>query len=123
MYQSKLVLSPLSRHLKKPSCYHGGSSDTWRGYFYGEKRANISDVYRRIQIECNNGNKLLPFWPKKEFAEYCAVDEWEIYSSESMELYEFMDEFLPNLRIEDVVNGRFVTGEWDPYYNELIYTG
>lgn len=32
--------------------------------------------------EDNNGNKSLPFWPKKEFAEYCAVDEWEIYSSE-----------------------------------------
>ncbi|MFE6076679.1 Imm26 family immunity protein [Paenibacillus sp. NPDC057886] len=25
--------------------------------------------------------------------------------------------------LEKAVNARFVTGEWDPYYNELIYTG
>lgn len=25
--------------------------------------------------------------------------------------------------LEDAVNARFVTGEWDPYYNDLIYTG
>ncbi|MGG4403439.1 DUF2750 domain-containing protein [Paenibacillus amylolyticus] len=50
--------------------------------------------------EDDKGNKLLPFWPKKEFAEYCATDGWEIYSSKRMDLYEFIDDFLPNLKKE-----------------------
>lgn len=50
--------------------------------------------------EDDKGNKLLPFWPKKEFAEYCTTDGWEIYSSKSMDLYEFIDDFLPNLKKE-----------------------
>lgn len=48
--------------------------------------------------EDDEGNKLLPFWPNKEFAEYCATDDWEFYSSKNMDLYEFIDEFLPNLK-------------------------
>jgi hypothetical protein len=48
--------------------------------------------------EDDNGSKLFPFWPKREFAEHCAVDDWITYSSESMDLYEFMDEFLPKLK-------------------------
>ncbi|APO46016.1 hypothetical protein BS614_19600 [Paenibacillus xylanexedens] len=50
--------------------------------------------------EDEKGNKSLPFWPKKEFAEYCATDDWKIYSSERIDLYEFIDEFLPNLKTE-----------------------
>ncbi|MBD8836983.1 MULTISPECIES: DUF2750 domain-containing protein [Paenibacillus] len=50
--------------------------------------------------EDDEGNKLLPFWPNKEFAEYCATDDWEFYSSKNMDLYEFIDEFLPNLKKE-----------------------
>jgi Protein of unknown function (DUF2750) len=46
----------------------------------------------------DNGNKLLPLWPKKEFAEHCAVGDWAVYSVESMDLYEFMDEFLSRLK-------------------------
>ncbi|MDR6726207.1 hypothetical protein J2W91_004713 [Paenibacillus amylolyticus] len=46
----------------------------------------------------DKGTKLLPFWPKKEFAEYCASEDWEIYNSKSIDLYEFIDEFLPNLK-------------------------
>jgi len=47
--------------------------------------------------EDDNGNKLLPVWPKKEFSEHCAVGVWRDYKSENMDLYEFMDELLPRL--------------------------
>ncbi|WP_139489508.1 DUF2750 domain-containing protein [Brevibacillus dissolubilis] len=50
--------------------------------------------------EDNDGNRLLPFWPRREFAEHCAVDGWADYTAECIDLYEFMDEFLPRL-IED----------------------
>lgn len=45
----------------------------------------------------DEGNKLLPFWPNKEFAEHCAINEWASYSSEEIDLYEFINEFLPRL--------------------------
>ena len=52
--------------------------------------------------EDDNGNKLLPIWPKKEFAEHCAIDDWQEYSGESMDLYEFMDELLPQLKEDGI---------------------
>jgi Protein of unknown function (DUF2750) len=48
--------------------------------------------------EDDNGNMLLPFWPRKEFAEYCAKNEWSNYTPESIDLYEFIEEFLPRLK-------------------------
>ncbi|WP_258166423.1 DUF2750 domain-containing protein [Paenibacillus sp. PCH8] len=32
--------------------------------------------------------------------EYCATDGWKIYSSKSMDMYEFIDVFLPNFKKE-----------------------
>ncbi|KQY94487.1 hypothetical protein ASD24_02720 [Paenibacillus sp. Root52] len=50
--------------------------------------------------EDDKGNKLVPFWPKKEFAEYCASDDWGIYSTKRINLTEFINEFLPNFKKE-----------------------
>ncbi|WP_235860371.1 DUF2750 domain-containing protein [Rossellomorea aquimaris] len=41
-------------------------------------------------LEDDNGNTLMPFWPKKEFANLCAVDEWNDYKAEQIELEDFM---------------------------------
>lgn len=46
----------------------------------------------------DNGNLLIPFWPKKEFAEYCAIGEQSIYVAESIDLYEFINEWLPEMK-------------------------
>lgn len=48
--------------------------------------------------EDDKGNKLFPIWPKKDFAEHCAMDEWANYLGESINLYEFIDEWLPRLK-------------------------
>lgn len=48
--------------------------------------------------EDDNGNLLIPFWPKKEFAQYCAAKEWEGYTPEPIELDEFMNEWLPGIK-------------------------
>ncbi|MFD2328955.1 DUF2750 domain-containing protein [Cohnella sp. GCM10020058] len=29
----------------------------------------------------DNGRLLIPFWPKKEFAEYCAYEDWSNYKA------------------------------------------
>lgn len=50
----------------------------------------------------DNGNLLFPFWPKREFAEACAIEEWELYKSESIDLYEFIDDLLPHLKEEGI---------------------
>ncbi|HNX59683.1 MAG TPA: DUF2750 domain-containing protein, partial [Spirochaetota bacterium] len=48
--------------------------------------------------EDGNGNTLVPFWPQKEFAEYCAKDGWESYVPECIELDEFIQEWLPGMK-------------------------
>lgn len=40
------------------------------------------------------GEKFIPFWPSKEFAELCAIEEWEGYIPEAIELDEFVEEWL-----------------------------
>lgn len=45
----------------------------------------------------DNGNILIPFWPKMEFAKYCAKDEWEDYAPEKIDLDEYIDEWLTGM--------------------------
>ncbi|MCM3130562.1 DUF2750 domain-containing protein (plasmid) [Paenibacillus urinalis] len=49
-----------------------------------------------------NGNLLLPFWPKKEFAEACAIEDWKNYKAESIDLSGFIEEFLPQLKEDGI---------------------
>jgi hypothetical protein len=39
----------------------------------------------------DDGNMLIPFFPKKEFAEYCAVNKWNKFKAEPIDVYEFID--------------------------------
>lgn len=48
--------------------------------------------------EDDYGNKMIPFWPRKEFAQNCIQDTWENYEPEKIDLYEFIDEWLPNMK-------------------------
>jgi len=52
--------------------------------------------------EDEEGNPLIPFWPKKEFAHLCAVDEWKNYKPEKIELEEFMREWLPGMKKDGI---------------------
>lgn len=51
-----------------------------------------------VMSEDEDGNFLIPFWPKKEFAELYAIDEWKNCKPEPIELGEFMQEFLPLMK-------------------------
>lgn len=44
------------------------------------------------------GKMLMPFWPKKEFAEFCSIGEWSDYVPESIELEEFINDWLPGIK-------------------------
>lgn len=43
------------------------------------------------------GNQLIPFFPKKEFAESCAKNEWEGYKPEVIDLTEFINDWLSGM--------------------------
>lgn len=59
--------------------------------------------------ETDDGQKVFPVWPEKEYAELCAVKEWAGYEPESFSLADFMDELLPNLKKDGVLLGVFYT--------------
>jgi hypothetical protein len=45
----------------------------------------------------NDGRKTIPVWPAAEYADACRQGDWKIYEPKSIDLHEFMDEFLPSL--------------------------
>ena len=54
-----------------------------------------------------DGAALLPLWPKGEFAEHCAIDEWSGYSSRPLDLAAFMEKILPKLEQDGVKTAIF----------------
>jgi hypothetical protein len=59
----------------------------------------------------DDGNMLIPFFPKKEFAKYCAVNEWENFKGQPIDLYEFIDEWLVGMRDDGVRPSIFPTNQ------------
>lgn len=51
--------------------------------------------------------QVFPVWPKKEFAELAAVDDWSGYTAKSIPLQEFMDVLLPQLKLDNITVGVF----------------
>ncbi|CEK35524.1 Protein of unknown function (DUF2750) [[Clostridium] sordellii] len=50
-----------------------------------------------------DGRLMLPFWPKREFANACAIDEWKSYISCSIDLNEFLEDWLPDMKEDGVM--------------------
>lgn len=48
----------------------------------------------------DDGEMMIPLWPKKEFAEACALDEWKNYRAEKIELEEFIEQWIPTMKEE-----------------------
>lgn len=57
----------------------------------------------------DDGQKVFPVWPAKEYAELCAEKEWRGYEAEPFSLDDFMSELLPNLQSDRVLIGIFYT--------------
>ncbi len=53
--------------------------------------------------EDDNGRLMLPFWPKEEFATYCAFEDWSNYKPQNISLDEFISDWLPGMK-EDGYN-------------------
>lgn len=59
----------------------------------------------------DDGTAVFPLWSAKEYAEICAVNEWQGYQSQSFNLDELLNELLPNLEADGVLPGVFFTPE------------
>jgi len=42
----------------------------------------------------------IPFWPEREFAAECAIEEWNGFSPKAIPLSEFLTRWLPGLRAD-----------------------
>lgn len=56
-----------------------------------------------------SGQSVFPLWPAREYAELCAVGEWDGYEAEEIPLAALVDELLPKLAAREVRPGVFPT--------------
>ncbi len=73
----------------------------------------------------NDENSFFPIWPRKEFAEMCASDEWDNYYPESIELEDFIQDWIDGLREDNIRitvmwnNGKGIDVKWDNLKRDL----
>ncbi|WP_185247214.1 DUF2750 domain-containing protein [Chryseobacterium bernardetii] len=77
------------------------SEDERYNYFI-RKVADFEELWGLSDNGCallgdNDGNRVLPLWPEKEFAELCAVDQWQGYKPEVIELDNFIEKWIPGM--------------------------
>ncbi|WP_294345002.1 DUF2750 domain-containing protein [uncultured Clostridium sp.] len=61
--------------------------------------------------EDDEGNKMIPFWHKREFAKFCAIDEWSGYIPECIDLYKFIDNWLIDMKNDKIKPSIFWNNE------------
>ena len=54
-----------------------------------------------------NAREYIAFWPKKEFADLCAKEEWQNYYAESIQLEEFIEQWLTGMGEDKVMASIF----------------
>lgn len=57
----------------------------------------------------DDGTKVFPLWPAKEYAQLCAENEWTGYEPRAIPLSELTDELLPRLKADGFLPGVFYT--------------
>lgn len=57
----------------------------------------------------DDGTIVFPLWPAKEYAQICAVNEWNGYEPRSICLSDFTGVLLPKLKQDGVLPGVFFT--------------
>ena len=59
----------------------------------------------------DDGNRVFPLWPLKEYAEACAIDIWAGYDPREIPLDDLMNFLLPQLTVDGVLPGVLPTPE------------
>lgn len=72
-----------------------------------------------------DGGMFLPLWAKKEFAELCIDEEWSGYRAESIDLDEFLEDWLDGLKEDGIRitvmwnNGLGIDVDWDKLRSDI----
>ncbi len=53
----------------------------------------------------DDGTKVFPLWPAKEYAQACALDDWAAYEPREIPLGDLMESLLPKLKSDGVLPG------------------
>ena len=67
-----------------------------------EELWGLYDNYGWAMFVSDSGHKLIPFWPKKVFAEFCIFNFGEVYSPQPIDIYKFINNWLPDLKEENI---------------------
>jgi hypothetical protein len=57
----------------------------------------------------DDGTSVFPLWPAKEYAQVCALNEWEGFEPRAISLGDFTEVLLPRLKVDGVLPGVFFT--------------
>lgn len=57
----------------------------------------------------DDGNRIFPVWPEKEFAALCAVDQWKNYNPEVITLENFIEKWIPGMTNDKTLVNVFLT--------------
>lgn len=60
-------------------------------------------------VENKKDEVLIPLWPAKEYAELCASEDWREYQPKSVEIHEFIEEMIVNLKENKISLAIFYT--------------
>lgn len=60
--------------------------------------------------EDDDGGLLIPFWPLKEYAEHCAINEWKSYNARRIALNVFIEKWLPKMKKDGLKVSIFSNG-------------
>jgi len=61
-------------------------------------------------VEDHDNARAIPFWPKEEFAKYCAEDEWANYVPRNISLHDFINDWLPGMEEDGYKASIFFNG-------------
>lgn len=56
-------------------------------------------------------NQVFPFWPEKELAELCAVGKWNGYEASPINLYDFLEKWIPGMEKDNILVNIFYSNQ------------
>lgn len=72
-----------------------------------------------------DGETYFPVWAKEDYSELCRSEEWRNYHSEAIDLYEFMQDWIPRLKKDGMritimwYEGAGIDIDWDDLSRDI----
>lgn len=72
-----------------------------------------------------DNKSFFPVWAKKEYSDLCIGDEWKEYKSEKIDIYEFVEDWIPGLKEDGIsitvmwYEGKGIEVKWDALVEDI----